>query len=1512
MTDRATQATLARGIVAGGMTLVGLATGSSPFFSLLLNASFNVGANLLSTMADRAFDNWRERWVGPDGVLDDHIRQVLKRAFTAAVQQLESDWQKHNYYHYLRLNNKHRANASLEVIQELRDDVDNIFDDRDQYTAILQNEKVFDLVGVTQPTEESARQFLEQTVDKYLALVPQLSEFGKKQIPDLWIAHFAQIIKSNEGTPAWRACQQLWQTSLITSVAQLQQGSDHLQDSVATMQQDVATIKTRLELWGQELRSLPDTVRDPVGEAALDYVLRIHLQIVHERLDTIEANTARIIALFQEKFTELDANQVMTNFLQKELLNDQYVNLEQAGHAADVEDISLAKVFVDLPVANEPTAEPPDETDSSEVQGSGIVSVIVNTATEELDPASQAVQASKQRGGKWSYDLKQNPGRFVIIGGPGQGKTTTSQFICQLFRAAILEPRTVHYTKTRQALREIRNACTEEGIEYPSVLRFPMRVVLSDFAAALASDQSPKINSLISYIVHRIRVRTDQEVTPDALRRWFAEYPWLIILDGLDEVPASSNRNAVLAAVDDFWIDVTDSNADVLVVATTRPQGYSREFAPNIYQHKWLVPLSKARAEHYAKRLVDLRYKQEQDRQQKVLFRLQRALEDESTVRLMRSPLQVTIMTSLVDKLGKPPQERWTLFQEYYNVIFSREMERPIPAAAILRDYRPDINAIHHRVGLLLQIESEHTGQTNARLSKERFASLVEARLADQGHQGQALTQLRDRIIAAATHRLVFLVGVEADEVGFEIRSLQEFMAAEALMQGGEAKIRMRLQEIAPISNWRNVFLFAAGSCFAKEDREHLREYVLGVCAKLNESGDGKDGVTHATLAGSQLALSLLEDGPARRQPLYASMLARLALRLTELPASDYHIELANLYDSGLADLFRESGTADVFHEELEERVQHNVAARSGVWATLLRMEDNGVSWAGELVNGHWPNDSAQQRQLIEVADQADKAAHVLVRLRSQLTDILSPREVALYGSFRSADERLSNRHKELAWLDEFVDAFTTPAPTMVALRIHSRPSIEEAFRVRMVRNRSLESLRALQDYIGSNAGWAPLEAAIHFEENPSHTVLANELRRIAHSFSAEDTKWALDLMPWPLAEVLQGATSPEQILEFASRVEEGQLGNVADWRAAEDRWMTHGVTDDDLRYSAACRLPFDDQIAQVGFPSQPLKRPLFPKLGLRSDEERAEVRPTIETLLLLLRQSNEARFRSLIGECIIWSLTVYAYNSRMTFQYGAARHRTSYAAKHPMMSDHRYFSSSMPSNSSAAIIRPDELIEVLSSSAQSVHRYLEVLETVDWTAIGEGEYLDLLDLFGRSSRRFSTLPLSASDTKYLVEPLARLLTEHPDKVGILPLLSILTEDGGRPSIPLFLLNPARYDDPHLGEAAIIVRLVQDSLTQEEGELLAHYSMSVAEDTPEFYDSLLTVVTEHKLSHSGSAAFLLKVLESLPKQEWKQRNTILSGLNDLLRRRTSRLNKRWSDLGLPRGLDDLIRTEPPT
>lgn len=65
----------------------------------------------------------------------------------------------------------------------------------------------------------------------------------------------------------------------------------------------------------------------------------------------------------------------------------------------------------------------------------------------------------------------------------------------------------------------------------------------------------------------------------------------------------------------------------------------------------------------------------------------------------------------------------------------------------------------------------------------------------------------------------------EPGSFGFEIRSLQEFMAARALTSGRDSEVEARLQQIAKAPMFRNVALFSASRLLAKD--HHYVMYSL-------------------------------------------------------------------------------------------------------------------------------------------------------------------------------------------------------------------------------------------------------------------------------------------------------------------------------------------------------------------------------------------------------------------------------------------------------------------------------------------------------------------------------------------------------------------------------------------------------------------------------------------------------------------------------------------------------------
>ena len=77
-------------------------------------------------------------------------------------------------------------------------------------------------------------------------------------------------------------------------------------------------------------------------------------------------------------------------------------------------------------------------------------------------------------------------------------------------------------------------------------------------------------------------------------------------------------------------IEIADADADVLVIATTRPQGISDEFSPKVFEHRSLVPLPPDAALGYASRLADVRFGENPERRARVMTRLEAAVKNEN------------------------------------------------------------------------------------------------------------------------------------------------------------------------------------------------------------------------------------------------------------------------------------------------------------------------------------------------------------------------------------------------------------------------------------------------------------------------------------------------------------------------------------------------------------------------------------------------------------------------------------------------------------------------------------------------------------------------------------------------------------------------------------------------------------------------------------------------------------------------------------------------------------------
>ena len=747
---------------------------------------------------------------------------------------------------------------------------------------------------------------------------------------------------------------------------------------------------------------------------------------------------------------QADFADVMHAFLQKELIVDMSAKLQSAGDDPEVH-IPLANVFVDLPVAESAEAAALShgfrETDQPKIIEQ-LLDVGARVLRRQLP--DQDVQPDDESGVS-----RLSISRFVLVGGPGQGKSTLAQYICQLYRAALLKGRPPERLddKVPRIIRQLEQQREEVG-GLPITRRFPIRIELRAFSYALASDSNL---TLLEYLRAEIARLGSATVRLEDIKGWLGSYPWLVVLDGLDEVPPSSNREDVMRQIEHFRVDAASQNADLLFVATTRPQSYSKEFPSDLFHHFYLTPLLPEQALDYGRRLAQARCGADERRRDELVRNLEKACEAETTARLMQSPLQVTIMATLLEETGEPPQQRYRLFEEYYRTIYKRETRRRM-LGGILSERQIDIDTLHAEAGLLLHAAGERTakpsnhekgGDSESSFSDDQFRQLAHRRLARIGVPEPEASDLLKRITDSSLQRLVFLVRPRVGWIRFDITSFKEFMAAEALMTGPDEHVRERLKTVAPAAYWRNALLFAIGKCFIEE--EYLLDNVVSVCEGLNDDKEASELFSNETagaasevvLWGSRLALDILVEGTARQNPAYESRLARIALKLVRVSDPEAAVRLATIHHSGLK---------KVFQEVIEDRFgQSEFSRQRGAWLLLMSLADRNVDWAEQILERQWPSEPAKQQALLLSRGNSPMQLWSIAKLVEVLPHC-DP--VSIIQSLRRSGDRLSrikpkrrpdwwkavtsivmdtywqpHRRKKLGKLRYKIDRFSFPAP---------------------------------------------------------------------------------------------------------------------------------------------------------------------------------------------------------------------------------------------------------------------------------------------------------------------------------------------------------------------------------------------------------------------------------------------------------------------------------------------------
>ena len=541
--------------------------------------------------------------------------------------------------------------------------------------------------------------------------------------------------------------------------------------------------------------------------------------------------------------------EIIRTLVVKQFGDQQHTRLEQAGSDTDTRP-GVHQLFIDVPFFDA----------LFHARGLAIQSLTKAASrshrVDKLAPESDAWM-------RWNR-YHERAKVWFVRGGPGQGKSTMGQFFCQTQRAAFIlsdEAPVVPYA-TKSTAREVEAKAKELDI-WPSVPRVPMFLELQEYAHwyGRQTDDSPK--GVLTFLASKLTAAIEKDVKPGTLERALQKGAWVFVFDGLDEVPSDS-KDPASAEIRHFIDEVALRNdCDLLSICTTRPQGYSGQFQDFHCAQIMLTHLSPEQAIQCAKPV--LRIGRSDEEAKKSLAILQIAVTSPGVRELMQTPLQSHIMAVVVRDGGKPPERRWQLFNNFYEVIRRREANKEFVEPnleRLMRENEQLLRSIHNRLGFTLHSSAETSQGATTSLSREQFQALASTTVEQMVETNKEA--MVDVLTQATEHRLV-LVNTPDDgsSLRFDVRQLQEFFAAEFLYESVDAhQLQARIRMVAGDPHWREVmhFLFSA---LVEKGRSTELTSAIRVLEEVNEGDPSTPSrAFHRRMgAGSAIAERLLAEG---------------------------------------------------------------------------------------------------------------------------------------------------------------------------------------------------------------------------------------------------------------------------------------------------------------------------------------------------------------------------------------------------------------------------------------------------------------------------------------------------------------------------------------------------------------------------------------------------------------------------------------------------------------------------
>jgi nucleoside-triphosphatase THEP1 len=191
--------------------------------------------------------------------------------------------------------------------------------------------------------------------------------------------------------------------------------------------------------------------------------------------------------------------------------------------------------------------------------------------------------------------------KIILEGGPGQGKSTITQILTQIYRQQLLA----------------RNDMDPEGRwSPPQKSRHPFRIELRKFAEWLSKKSGESIEEYLAFIIKQDAAGSP--VTVDDIFNIVERSYVILVLDGLDEVGNDDLKNEVLIKIaESIYRFENNIKVDLRVIITTRPPAVTncREYLTDFRRFP-IAPMTTNRIKQYIKRWLTVQLNDEDDRRE--------------------------------------------------------------------------------------------------------------------------------------------------------------------------------------------------------------------------------------------------------------------------------------------------------------------------------------------------------------------------------------------------------------------------------------------------------------------------------------------------------------------------------------------------------------------------------------------------------------------------------------------------------------------------------------------------------------------------------------------------------------------------------------------------------------------------------------------------------------------------------------------------------------------------------